>query len=215
MKKHARLTFGITKKKRFAAALVVVAAVLIMAGVVLGYVGVFGLRSELCEISITTDKAGDTFGGVGINCDLIPNINLIRDASFESSTVYASMLVAGASEGSVFMTPDAVAAAGYDTSACAGDTARILSIDSDGVMSEKFSGTITGFKPARLGVVTEIKDSKDLWDEDRISKISFCGNTAVALTNNGRIIYDVTNSQLAGIVDSDERFAMMIMYFFS
>ena len=79
MKKHARLTFGITKKKRFAAALVVVAAVLIMAGVVLGYVGVFGLRSELCEISITTDKAGDTFGGVGINCDLIPNINLIRD----------------------------------------------------------------------------------------------------------------------------------------
>ena len=209
MKKHARLTFGITKKKRFAAALVVVAAVLIMAGVVLGYVGVFGLRSELCEISITTDKAGDTFGGVGINCDLIPNINLIRDASFESSTVYASMLVAGASEGSVFMTPDAVAAAGYDTSACAGDTARILSIDSDGVMSEKFSGTITGFKPARLGVVTEIKDSKDLWDEDRISKISFCGNTAVALTNNGRIIYDVTNSQLAGIVDSDERFAMI------
>ena len=140
MKKHARLTFGITKKTRFAATMVVVAVVLVLAMVVLGYVGVFGLRSELCEVAVTTDRAGDTFGGTGINCDLIPNINLIRDASFESSTGYASMLVAGASEGSIFMTPDAVAASGYDTSLCNGDTARILSIDSDGVMSEKFTG---------------------------------------------------------------------------
>lgn len=206
MKKHARLTFGITKKRRFAATMVVVAVVLVMALGVLGYVGVFGLRSELCEVSITTDRAGDTFGGTGINCDLIPNINLIRDASFESSTEYSSMLVAGASEGSIFMTPDAVTAAGYDTSSCTGDTARILSIDSDGVMSEKFTGTVTGFKPARLGVVTLIKDTKDLWEEDHIREMAFYGNTAVALTTSGRLIYDVTNSQLTGIVDADERF---------
>ena len=209
MKKHARLTFGITKKKRFGVTLLVVAAVLVMASTLLGYVGVFGLRSELCELAVTTDKAGDTFGGTGINCDLIPNINLVRDASFESSTEYSSMLVAGSSDSSVFLTPDAVAAAGYDTSNCEGDTARIISIDSDGVMSEKFTGTITGFKPARLGVVTEIKDTKGLWDEDRIRNMAFYGNTAVALTYNGRMIYDVTNSQLAGIVDSDEKFVLV------
>lgn len=209
MKKHARLTFGITKKKRFGVTLVVIAAVLVMAAAVLGYVGVFGLRSELCEIAVTPDKAGDTFGGTGINCDLIPNINLIRDASFESSTGYSSMLVAGASENSIFLTPDAVASAGYDTAECAGDTARIISIDSDGVMSEKFTGTITGFKPARLGVVSLIKDSRDLWDEDRIEEMSFFGNTAVALTYGGRMIYDVTNSQLAGIVDTNERFSLI------
>ena len=209
MKKHAHLTFGITKKTRFAATMVVIAVVLVMALVVLGYVGVFGLRSELCEIGATTDRAGDTFGGTGINCDLIPNINIIRDPSFESSTEYTSMLVAGASEGSIFMTPDAVEAAGYDTTDCTGDTARILSIDSDGVMSEKFTGTVTGFKAARLGVVSLIKDAKDLWDEDRIREMTFYGNTAVALTGNGRIIYDVTNSQLTGVVDSDERFALI------
>ena len=56
MKKHARLTFGITKKKRFAATMVVVAVVLVMALVVLGYVGVFGLRSELCQVSATSDR---------------------------------------------------------------------------------------------------------------------------------------------------------------
>ena len=209
MKKHARLTFGITRKTRFAATMVVIAVVLVMALVVLGYVGIFGLRSELCEIGATTDRAGDTFGGTGINCDLIPNINLIRDPSFESSTEYTSMLVAGASEGSIFMTPDAVAAAGYDTTDCTGDTARILSIDSDGVMSEKFTGTVTGFKSARLGVVSLIKDAKDLWDEDRIREVTFYGNTAVALTDNGRMIYDVTNSQLTGVVDADERFALI------
>ena len=209
MKKHARLTFGITKKKRFGVTLLVVAAVLVMASMILGYVGVFGLRSELCEIAVTTDKAGDTFGGTGINCDLIPNINLIRDPSFESSTDYSSMLVAGASDSSVFLTTDAVAAAGYDTNNCEGDTARIISIDSDGVMSEKFTGTITGFKSARLGIVTQIKDTKGLWDEDHIRYMAFYGNTAVALTTNGRMIYDVTNSQLAGIVDSDEKFVLI------
>ena len=207
MKKHGRPIFGITKKTRFAAAMVVVAVVLVMAVIVLGYVGVFGLRSELFEVALTPDNAGDTFGGTGVNCDVIPNINIVRDASFESSTDFASMLVAGASENSIFLTPDAVASAGYDTNECAGDTARIISIDSEGIMSEKFTGKITGFKPARFGVVTVLKDSKDLWDEDRIKEMTFYGNTALALTSGGRLISDVTNSQLAAIVDAEERFA--------
>lgn len=207
MKKHARLMFGITKKTRFAVAMVVVAVILVFAVITLGYVGVFGLRSELPQIALTTDKAGDTFGGLGLNCDVIPNINMVRDPSFESSNDYRSMLVAGASEGSVFLTPDAVASAGYDTSTCSGDTARIISIDSEGVMSEKFTGTITGFKPARFGVATVIKDEKDLWDEDRIKELAFYGNTVLALTEDGRLIYDVTNSQLSGVADTDERFS--------
>ena len=173
MKKHGRPIFGITKRTRFAAAMVVVAVVLVLAIVVLGYVGVFGLRSELCEVSATPDKADDTYGGTGINCDLIPNINLVRDASFESCTDYSSILIAGASDKSVFLTPDAVAAADYDTTNCQGDTARIISIDSEGVMSEKFTGVITGYKPARLGAVNMIKDEKSLWDEDRIREMAF------------------------------------------
>ncbi|MBR4557651.1 MAG: hypothetical protein IKO15_09290 [Clostridiales bacterium] len=209
MKRRGRPIFGITRKTRFAAAMVVVAVVLVMALIVLGYVGIFGLRSELFEIAITTDRADDSFGGVGINCDVIPNINIVRDASFESTTAYSSMLIAGASDGSVYLTPDAVAAAGFDTENCTGDTARIISIDSDGVMSEKFTGKVSGFKPARLGVVTLIKDEKNLWDEDRIKQMTFYGNTALGITENGRLITDVTNSQLAGIVDLDERIVLI------
>ena len=209
MKRHGRPIFGITRKTRFAAAMVVVAVVLVLAVIVLWGVGIFGLRSELCEVSATPDKADDTYGGTGINCDLIPNINLVRDASFESSVDYSSMLVAGASEKSVFLTPDAVSSAGYDTSTCAGDTARIISIDSEGVMSEKFTGTITGFKPARLGAVTEIKDEKGLWDEDRITDMAFYGNMVLALTESGRLIYDVANSQLTGVVNAKDRFTMI------
>ena len=209
MKKHGRPIFGITRKTRFAAAMVVVAVVLVLAVMLLGYVGVFSSRSELCEIAVTPDKAEDTYGGTGINCDLIPNINLVRDASFESSTDYSSMLVAGASDKSVFLTPDAVASAGYDTSDCTGDTARIISIDSEGIMSEKFTGTITGFKPARLGAVTVIKDEKALWDEDRIKAMAFYGNMALALTDSGRLIYDITNNQLTGVVNAKDRFTLI------
>ena len=209
MKKHGRPIFGITKRTRFAAAMVVVAVVLVLAIVVLGYVGVFGLRSELCEVSATPDKADDTYGGTGINCDLIPNINLVRDASFESCTDYSSILIAGASDKSVFLTPDAVAAADYDTTNCQGDTARIISIDSEGVMSEKFTGVITGYKPARLGAVNMIKDEKSLWDEDRIREMAFYGNMTLALTDSGRLIYDLTNSQLTGVVNSKDRFTLI------
>ena len=209
MKRRGRPIFGITKRTRFAAAMVVVAVVLVMAIGVLGYVGIFGLRSELFEVAVTTDEAGDTFGGTGINCDVIPNINLVRDASFESSTEYSSMLIAGASDGGIYLTPDAVATAGYDTSECAGDVARIISIDSDGVMSEKFTGAITGFKPARLGVVTLIKDDKDIWDEDRLTDLTFYGNTVLALTESGSIITDVTNSQLTGISEINEKIALI------
>ena len=209
MKKHGRLMFGITKKTRFAVAMVVVAAVLVLSLVVLGYVGVFGLRSELCEIAVTNDRAGDVFGGTGINCDVIPNINLVRDASFESSTNYSSMLVAGASDGNIYLTPDAVAATSYDTAACAGDTARIISIDSEGVMSEKFTGTVTGFKAARLGILSEIKDPRNYWDEDRIREMTFYGNTVIALTESGRLVYEVTNSQLTGDVDCEEKFSLI------
>ena len=206
MKKHGRPIFGITRRTRLVAGVVVVAAVLVLSVIVLGYIGVFGLRSELFEVAATPDMAGDTFGGTGVNCDVIPNINLVRDASFESTTQYASMLVAGSSDSSIFLTPDAVAQAGYDTSVCAGDTARIISIDSDGVMSEKFTGIITGFKPARFGVITLIKDTKDFWSEDRIKEMTFCGNAALALTENGRLIAEVTNSQLTAIVDINEKF---------
>ena len=209
MKKHGRPIFGITRKTRFAAAMVVVAIVLVLAIIVLGYIGVFSSRSELCEIAVTPDKAEDTYGGTGINCDLIPNINIVRDASFESSTDFSSMLIAGSSENSVFLTPDAVASAGYDTNSCTGDTARIISIDSEGVMSEKFTGTITGFKPARLGAVTVIKDEKTLWDEDRIKAMAFYGNMVLALTDSGRLLYDITNNQLMGVVNAKDRFTMI------
>ena len=209
MKKHGRPIFGITRKTRFAAAMVVVAVVLVLAILILGYIGVFSSRTELCEISIRTDKTEDTYGGTGINCDLIPNTNLVRDASFESSTDFSSMLLAGASENSVFISPDAAASAGYDTSVCTGDTARIISIDSEGIMSEKFTGTITGFKPARLGVVTVIKDEKSLWAEDRIKSMAFYSSMVLALTDSGRLIYDITNKQLMGVVNAKDRFTLI------
>ena len=209
MKKRGRPIFGITRKTRFAAAMVVVAVVLVMAVGVLAYVGIFGMKSELCEINATTDKADDSYGGTGINCDLIPNVNLVRDASFETSTKFSSMLIAGASGKSVFLTPDAVSAAGYDTTACAGDTVRIISIDSDGLMSEKFTGTVIGYKSARLGAITEIKDTESRWSEDRIKNVAFYGNMAIAMTSSGRLIYEVTNSQLTGVVNAKDRFTLI------
>lgn len=56
MKKHARLMFGITKKTRFAVAMVVVAVILVFAVITLGYVGVFGLDPSCRRLLLLLTK---------------------------------------------------------------------------------------------------------------------------------------------------------------
>ena len=198
--------FGNTRRRKFAVYVITVAAVFLAAAMFMVAIGFFSYRSELVTVTATENDGGDTAAGTGVNAELIPNVNMICDSSFESRNKYYSMLVAGSSGNAVYLKPDAVAGSGFDGRAATGASVRIVSIDADGVMNEKYTGNITGFETARLGAITPLDDIRGLYGEDSIVKVRGFGGTVCALTQEGFILYDITSQQLAGRVSGNESF---------
>ena len=206
MSKLDLFRFGNTRRRKFAVYVITVAAVFLAAAMFMVAIGFFSYRSELVTVTATENDAGDTAAGTGVNAELIPNVNMICDSSFESSNRYYSMLVAGCSGNAVYLKPDAVSGSGFDGKTATGASVRIVSIDADGVMNEKYSGNITGFESARLGAITPLDDIRGLYGEDSIVKVRGFGGTVCALTQEGFILYDITSQQLAGRVSGNESF---------
>ena len=198
--------FGNTRRRRFAVYVITVAAVFLAAALFMVGIGFFSYRSELVTVTATETDIGDTAAGTGVNAELIPNVNMVCDSSFESRSKYYSMLVAGNSGNSVYLKPDAVTASGFDGKNAAGSSIRIVSIDADGVMNEKYSGTVTGFESARLGAIASFDEIRGLYGEDSIVKVRGFGGTVCALTQEGFILFDITSQQLAGRVSGNESF---------
>ena len=198
--------FGNSRRRKFAIYAITVAAVILAAAIFMVSIGFFSYRSELVTVTATETDVGDTAAGTGVNAELIPNVNMVCDASFESRNEYHSMLVAGSSGNAVYLKPDAVKNSGFDGENANGASVRVVSIDADGVMNEKYSGTITGFEAARLGAVTSLNEIRGLYGEDSIVKVRGFGGTVIALTQEGFILYDITSQQLAGRVSGNESF---------
>ena len=89
--------FGNTRRRKFAVYVITVLAVLLAAAIFMVSIGFFSYRSELVTVTATETDVGDTAAGTGVNAELIPNINMICDSSFEGTSKYYSMLVAGSS----------------------------------------------------------------------------------------------------------------------
>ena len=206
MSKLDLFRFGSFRRKKITVYVITVVAVILAAMLFMVSIGFFSYRSELVAVTATETDVGDTSAGVGVNAELIPNINMICDSSFESSSKYYSMLVAGNSGNAVYLKPDAVRESGFDGKTATGASVRIVSIDADGVMNEKYSGTVTGFESARLGAVASLDEIRGLYGEDSIVKVRGFGGTVCALTQEGFILYDITSQQLAGRVSSNESF---------
>ena len=206
MSKLDLFRFGNARRKKVAVYLITIVAVISAAALFMLSVGFFSYRTELVTVTATETDIGDTAAGTGVNAALIPNVNMISDASFESRSKYYSMLVAGNSGNAVYLKPDAVLKSGFEGEVASGASVRIVSIDADGVMNEKYSGTVTGFESARLGAVAALDDIRGLYGEDSIVKVRGFGGTVCALTQEGFILYDITSQQLAGRVSGNESF---------
>lgn len=206
MSRSDLLGLGNTKRKKFAVYLITVISVILAAVLFMVGIGFFSYRSELVTVTATQTDGGDMAAGTGVNAQLIPNVNMICDSSFESRNKYYSMLVAGNSGNAVYLKPDAVISSGFDGKTATGSSVRIVSIGADGVMTEKYSGIVTGYETARLGAITLLDDIRGLYGEDSIVKVRGFGGTVCALTQEGFILYDITSQQLAGRVTGNESF---------
>ncbi len=187
--------FGDVRKKRYRAMALVVALVLFAALVLLAAVGIFSYKSALVTLGATDKDAGNRYGGIGVNLDAVPNVNLISNASFEKQSSSDSFVVEACEKNALFFEPDAFENAGFDSDSVAGDEVRVMSIDSSGIMSESYSGVVTGYSPARIGAESLIEDSPGLWSDGSLTDALIFQNSVMALTSDGKLLCDIASDR--------------------
>ena len=203
MSKLDRFRYGNTRRKNLAIAGIISLAVIILATILLAAVGIFSYRTELVTLRATSVDAGNTFGDAGVNLNAVPNVNLISDPSFEMSADYYTFVVASVDGGAIYLEPEAIEELGIEGDELAGDLVRILSIDENGTMSERYTGTCTGYEPARLSSIELIEDEEGLLAGVKILDVISYNNSYSALTEDGNIICSIgTDTQEASIETS-------------
>lgn len=191
MNKLDRFRYGNTRRKNLTIAGIISLAVIILATILLAAVGIFSYRTELVTLRATSVDADNTFGGAGVNLKAVPNVNLISDPSFEMSSDYLTFVVASVDGGAIYLEPEAIEAQGIEGDEMAGDLVRILSIDENGTMTERYTGTCTGYEPARLSSIELLEDAEGLIAGVKILDVINYNNSYTALTEDGDVICNI------------------------
>ena len=113
----------------------------------------------------------------------------ISDYDFENALNSHSFTVSGADNSYLYFESDA----GVNSSvANNGDIVDVYSLDSNGVMSLKFSGTVSGVNQSRFGMNNLIEDPSGLWVNDPITKTAVSDGVIDAITLSGKLIFDIS-----------------------
>ena len=201
MSRLDRFRFGNFRRKRLVAILLIVVSLFVFSGSILLVMGVFGFRSELVSVALTEQDENSSYNGVGLNLDYIPNVNLIRNPSFEKEAAYYSLNVLDSNGRSVFFDPTEVINCGINTKRATGAPMRIVALDADDNMMLKYEGKITGYESARLGQVSYIDLPMAYESFSGITKTCTLQNSVTALTGAGLVFADVTSEQMAKVYD--------------
>ncbi|MBP5261325.1 MAG: hypothetical protein J6Z43_04260 [Clostridiales bacterium] len=201
MSKLDSFRFGSFRRKKVVVILLIVISLFVFSGAILLFMGVFGYRSELVSVALTDQAENAGYNGIGLNLDYIPNVNLIRNPSFEKESAYYSLTVLDNDGQSVFFDPSEVLMSGINTQRATGAPVRIVSIDGSGNMSLKYEGNVSGFESARLGQVSELELPESVGESEQIVKTCTLQNTVTALTGSGLVLADITSEQLARVYD--------------
>ena len=215
MNKLDRFRYGNTRRKNLTIAGIVSLTVIMLAGILLVAVGIFSYRTELVTLRATSVDADNTFGGAGVNLNAVPNVNLIADPSFEMSSDYLTFVVASVDSGAIYLEPEDIEKQGISGEELAGDLVRILSIDENGTMSERYTGTCTGYEPARLSSIELIDDESGLLAGEKMISVIDSSNSYTVLTEDGNIVCNIgadtqeasidlkNNEKIVGIESTD------------
>ncbi len=193
MNKLDHFRFGNIHKRRIFRTLAVTCCIFAMSLTALAGLGIFSSRSELVRIKLSSSGNGRSLEGAGLNLLTVPAVNRIRNASFELHDQYTSFTIVDASEDYIFFdTNEGIVSSDIPT----GSFVRVLALDGDGVMSMRYSGTVTNFDESRFGLLNEVEDTEGNWLNDHVAKTVSLDNSVVALTSGGKLIADITAGPL-------------------
>ena len=96
MNKLDRFRYGNVHKRRIVRSLVVVTGIFAASLLILAGLGIFGSRSELVRIRLSSSYNGRNLEGVGINLTEVPTVNRVRDFSFTQGEDYTPLTIVDA-----------------------------------------------------------------------------------------------------------------------
>ncbi|MBO4460808.1 MAG: hypothetical protein J5778_09160 [Clostridiales bacterium] len=167
---------------------------ILTAALLLLWMGIFGFRAELVNISFRDDLRDDQFEGAGINIDHVPSVNLVRDASFETGYEYLTLTASDFDGKNIYFTSDSVTGSDISLENLAGGDLRVLGSDSDGVMSRKYTGQVESYYPESMAEVTDMTSFIPGGFISEIADVEVYGNCVTILSGDGMIYADITGA---------------------
>lgn len=183
-----------TKRRGLRLFFMIMLSVILIAALLLIWMGIFGFRAELVNIGFRDELRGDSFKGTGVNIDYVPSVNLIRDASFETGYDYISLTATDFDGRNIYFQSDSVTAGSSDLEKLAGGDLRVLGNDSDGVMHRKYSGKVESYYPESMAEVSDIMTFVTGGVISDIANVEVYGNCVTVLSGDGVIYADITGA---------------------
>jgi len=183
-----------TKRRGVRLFFIISLAVILIAGLLLLWMGMFGFRAELVSIGFRDDLRDDSFTGAGINIDHVPSVNLIRDSSFETGYEYITLEASDFDGRNIYFKSDSVKGNKNDLVNIAGGDLRVLGSDTDGVMSRKYMGAVESYYPESMAEVRDLTAEVAGGIMSGIEDVEVYGNCVTVLSEDGVIYADITGA---------------------
>lgn len=183
-----------TKRRGLRLFFMITIAVILIAAVLLIWMGIFGFRAEYVNIGFRDELRGDSFSGAGVNIDHVPSINLVRDASFETGYEYINLTATDFDGKNIYFKSDSVTGISSDLEKISGGDIRVLGSDSDGVMHRKYTGKVESYYPESMAEVNDMMTFVTGGFISEISDVEVYGNCVTLLSGDGVIYADITGA---------------------
>ena len=160
MNKLDRFRFGGNHKRRMRIIGFTTVGVLAIGLGLLAVIGVFGSRSDNVRVVLNEQTNGVVLEGAGLNLPSIPTSNRISNYDFEKTLNPHSYTISSSDSSFLYFETDSGI---YSDGVIPGDNVDVYSLDSNGAMSLRFSGTVDGINVSRFSLaISERTESKDI-----------------------------------------------------
>ena len=183
-----------TKRRGLRLFIFITVMLILVAAMLLLWMGIFGFRAELVNIGFRDDLRDDQFAGAGVNIDYVPSVNLVRDSSFETGYEYLTLTASDFDGKNIYFTSDSVTGSNISLENLAGGDLRVLGSDSDGVMSRKYTGQVESYYPESMAEVTDMTELIPGGYISEITDVEVYGNCVTILSGDGMIYADITGA---------------------
>ena len=181
-------------KGPFIVTIAVLGSFLLVAGIILLILGVFGNGKDLMRVYVSSDNTGSAVSGVGINLNDLPTANLISNSSFENVQYDQVYIVSEGTENAIYVSSDSQTNMEYEDRFFVDGSIRVTSLDENGKLVQKLSSVVTDYQSNQFGTWTLMEAASGTYEEQVVSDIASSSTLTVAVGSDGYLVSDMTSA---------------------